>query len=90
MWLVTDAGVSFFYAHLDRWANGLREGVTVRKGQTIGYVGNSGNARRSSPHLHFAIHRDSRAINPYPHLAAASMPEKPRPILAGGMAAGGQ
>jgi murein DD-endopeptidase MepM/ murein hydrolase activator NlpD len=90
VWLVTDAGVSFFYAHLDRWANGLREGLRVRKGQTIGYVGNSGNARRSSPHLHFAIHRHSEAINPYPHLVAATMPEKPRPVLSGGMTAGSQ
>jgi peptidoglycan LD-endopeptidase LytH len=90
VWLVTDAGVSFFYAHLDRWANGLREGQRVRKGDTIGYVGNTGNARRSSPHLHFAIHRDSEAINPYPHLVVAGMPERPRPVLAGGLTAGAQ
>lgn len=90
VWLVTDTGVSFFYAHLDRWANGLREGMKVRKGQTIGYVGNSGNARRSSPHLHFAIHRDSQAINPYPHLVAAMMPERAQPVLAGGMTAAAQ
>lgn len=90
VWLVTDAGVSFFYAHLDRWANGLREGLEVRKGQTIGYVGNSGNARRSSPHLHFSIHRESKAINPYPHLVVAAMPERSQPVLAGGMSAGSQ
>lgn len=90
VWLVTEGGVSFFYAHLDRWANGLREGKKVTKGETIGYVGNSGNARRSSPHLHFAIHRDSEAINPYHHLVVATMPERPQPVIAGGIAAGGQ
>lgn len=90
VWLVTDAGVSFFYAHLDRWASGLREGQKVRKGQTIGYVGDSGNARRSGPHLHFAIHRNSAAINPYPHLVTANLPERQPPVLAGSLAAGGQ
>jgi len=90
VWLVNDGGVSFFYAHLDRWANGLHEGMKVKKGQTIGYVGNSGNARRSSPHLHFAIHRDSEAINPYPYLITAAMPEKPAPVLTSGLTAGAQ
>lgn len=90
VWLVTDAGVSFFYAHLDRWASGLKEGRKVRKGETIGYVGDSGNARRSSPHLHFTIHRDSEAVNPYPYLVVAGLPERPQPVLAGGLTAGGQ
>ena len=47
----------FFYAHLERYAAGLREGQTVDKGQVIGYVGVSGNAPEDTPHLHFAIHR---------------------------------
>lgn len=45
----------YYYAHLERYAEGLHEGDTVRKGQVIGYVGTSGNAPKNTPHLHFAI-----------------------------------
>jgi peptidoglycan LD-endopeptidase LytH len=47
----------YYYAHLDRYADGLGEGDTVRKGQIIGYVGVTGNAPKDTPHLHFAIYR---------------------------------
>ncbi len=47
----------YYYAHLDRYAQGLKEGDRVSKGQTIGYVGTSGNAPKDTPHLHFAIFR---------------------------------
>lgn len=47
---------SFYYAHLDRYAKGLKEGQTVRRGQVIGYVGTSGNAPQDAPHLHFAVY----------------------------------
>ena len=45
----------YYYAHLERYAEGLKEGDAVKRGQVIGYVGTSGNAPRDTPHLHFAI-----------------------------------
>jgi peptidoglycan LD-endopeptidase LytH len=47
----------YYYAHLDSYAEGLAEGQKVKRGQTIGYVGTSGNAPENTPHLHFAITR---------------------------------
>jgi murein DD-endopeptidase MepM/ murein hydrolase activator NlpD len=66
----------YYYAHLDRHAGGLREGQTVRRGQTIGYVGSTGNAAADAPHLHFSIFlmkqggrcQQGEAVNPYPVL----------------------
>ena len=45
------------YAHLDRYADGLREGMPLRRGQPLGTVGTTGNAPPNTPHLHFAIMR---------------------------------
>lgn len=67
---------AFYYAHLQSYAPGLREGQPVRRGQVIGYVGTSGNAPANAPHLHFAVlqlRERSRwwageAVNPYPLL----------------------
>ena len=65
---------TYYYAHLDRYADGLREGQMVKRGEVIGYVGSSGNASPDAPHLHFAIFRltperqwwKGEPINPYP------------------------
>lgn len=51
----------YYYAHLERYADGLREGQPITKGQIIGYVGTSGNAPKNTPHLHFAIFRLTEA-----------------------------
>jgi murein DD-endopeptidase MepM/ murein hydrolase activator NlpD len=45
----------YYYAHLERYADDVREGRNVKRGDTIGYVGTTGNAPRDTPHLHFAI-----------------------------------
>ena len=54
-------GYCYYYAHLDRYADGLRENDRVRRGQIIGYVGTSGNAPKNTPHLHFAIFKLNEA-----------------------------
>ncbi|MBI4743274.1 MAG: peptidoglycan DD-metalloendopeptidase family protein [Actinobacteria bacterium] len=70
LWLDGDDGNVYFYAHLNGYAVGT--GARVRSGQTIAYVGDTGNARGSSPHLHFEIHVDGRrAVNPHETLEAA-------------------
>jgi murein DD-endopeptidase MepM/ murein hydrolase activator NlpD len=48
---------SYYYAHLERYADGIKEGDRVHKGQVVGYVGTSGNAPKNTPHLHFAVYR---------------------------------
>jgi len=53
--LDNDGRTRYYYAHLDRYADGIAEGVRVTRGQTIGYVGDSGNAAPGDTHLHFAI-----------------------------------
>ena len=66
----------YYYAHLDRYRAGMRESVALRRGDTLGYVGTSGNAPINTPHLHFAINKlttpkrwwDGAAINPWPLL----------------------
>ena len=48
---------AYYYAHLDRYEDGIKEGASLRRGQVIGYVGVSGNAPKDTPHLHFAVFR---------------------------------
>jgi len=47
----------YYYAHLDRYREGLKEGVLLRKGEVLGYVGSTGDASPDFPHLHFAVFR---------------------------------
>ena len=66
----TSGRYEFYYAHLDRFAPGLRIGQTVARGDTLGTVGTTGNARATPPHLHFQMmlrDRDGEGtpLNPY-------------------------
>ena len=69
---------AYYYAHLDRYADGLAEKQQIRRGEVIGYVGATGNASPDAPHLHFAIFQlgpekqwwKGTPINPYPVLTA--------------------
>jgi murein DD-endopeptidase MepM/ murein hydrolase activator NlpD len=68
----------YYYAHLDRYADEIREGTKVKRGEIIGYVGTTGNAPPDTPHLHFGIFKlgpdkrwwEGTPINPYPILMA--------------------
>jgi murein DD-endopeptidase MepM/ murein hydrolase activator NlpD len=80
----------FYYAHLDRYADGVRAGTKVRQGQVIAYVGETGNA--PVPHLHFEIQKQNSsrqwwrgdAFNPYPVLLSGDLPGRVSkgPVLA--------
>lgn len=69
----------YYYAHLDGYAPGLHEGLLLRRGDLIGYVGTTGNAPKDGPHLHFAVTRldpdkkwwTGAPIDPYPLLVKA-------------------
>ena len=64
---------AYYYAHLDHYADGVVEGMQLKRGQLIGYVGISGNSPKGAPHLHFAIFRlgpeqqwwKGEAVNPF-------------------------
>lgn len=74
--LSVDGKFVYYYAHLDRYADGLGEGHFAKQGETIAYVGDTGNAGAGNYHLHFSISEISNPkdfwhgvnINPYPLL----------------------
>lgn len=69
IWLDGDDGMTYYYGHLQGYAPGLAEGARVRGGDVIGYVGDSGNAQGTPPHVHFEVHPFGGA------------PVPPKPIL---------
>jgi peptidoglycan LD-endopeptidase LytH len=67
LWMRSDAGDVYYYAHLDGYADGIASGVRVTEGQIVGYNGSTGNAPDYLPHLHFEYHPGGgSAVNPYP------------------------
>ena len=72
----TDHRWSYYYAHLAGYADGIAAGRAVRGGETIGYVGDTGNAGTGNFHLHFGLSRmgegdgwwQGEPVNPYPLL----------------------
>ena len=79
----------YYYAHLDRYREGLFEGQPLFRGDTLGFVGTSGNAPPEVPHLHFQVSRPARdgqwwggtPVDPLPYLRAA---ERERAVIAAG------
>lgn len=72
LWIHSDTGVDYYYAHLSGWA--VSQGDRVTPGQVVGYNGASGNAYGGLPHLHLQLHPNGRgtaAYNPYPTIRAA-------------------
>ena len=67
VWVLGPGGQRHYYAHLDRYAD-IDNGQRVRPGTILGYVGTTGNAAGTPPHLHYGIYEAGGAINPYPML----------------------
>lgn len=59
VWIAGAGGMRYYYAHLDDWAD-VGEGMFVTSGTVLGFVGNTGNALTTPPHLHFGVYRGSR------------------------------
>lgn len=71
-------GITLYYAHLDSQL--VRSGQTVKTGDTLGLVGNTGNARTTPAHLHFGIYSGRGAIDPYPFVRKETA--EPTPVTA--------
>ena len=93
IYAVDPAGrIVYYYAHLDHYHPGLSAGMTLAKGDTLGYVGTTGNAPKDTPHLHFQIMRmpqDGKywygdPIDPYTLLLAAARAAAAHAAAAGG------
>lgn len=70
VWVVGPARERYYYAHLEDWRANLVEGEVVQEGTVLGYVGDSGNAAGTPPHLHWGIYGAGGAYDPLPLLRA--------------------
>lgn len=82
VWVLGPGGQRHYYAHLDRFGD-VRRGQRVFAGNVLGYVGTTGNARGTPPHLHYGIYTSRGAINPYPLLTARDLPRRRVGLLEG-------
>lgn len=80
----TDSGNRYYMAHLESWASELvTSGQWVKVGWVVGYVGNSGNAKHTPPHVHIEVRVGGRNVNPYPWLnESCRNPNIPAPTFA--------
>jgi len=72
--VISSGGRVYYYARLDSYAPGLKEGDRVSTRSVLGFVGTTGNAQGTPPHLHFGVYTFSGAINPLPLLADRTRP----------------
>ena len=72
VWVMGPGGQRHYYAHLERYAN-VEAGMRIGAGRVLGYVGNTGNAKGTPPHLHYGVYDLGGAINPYPLLRAEAL-----------------
>jgi len=70
VWVLGPARERYYYAHLEGWREGLARGEVVEAGTLLGYVGDSGNAKGTPPHLHWGIYGADGAYDPLPLLRA--------------------
>ncbi|HEX8051892.1 MAG TPA: M23 family metallopeptidase [Thermoleophilaceae bacterium] len=71
LYLYSDSGDYYFYGHLSSFESDAREGAEVKAGQVLGFVGSTGDAEPTPPHVHFEIHPGGGGpVNPYPFLRA--------------------
>ena len=68
MYIIGSGARRYYYAHLGRFADGIHIGQSVTPDTVIGYVGNTGNAETTPPHLHFGMYAHREALNPLPLL----------------------
>lgn len=69
VWVVGPQLSRHYYAHLDDYAAEIQVGDWIEVGEVLGYVGNTGNAKNTPPHLHYGIYLSGQgATNPYPYL----------------------
>jgi len=72
--VIGSGGRIYYYAHLDSYARGIEVGDPVTTRTVLGYVGTTGNAQGTPPHLHFGVYTMTGAINPLPLLTDRSAP----------------
>ena len=78
--IIGAGGRVYYYAHLDAYAPNLAEGDFVTPQTVLGFVGTTGNAQGTPPHLHFGIYTSSGPIDPLPLLADRVLPPRQRAV----------